>query len=104
MTLREVIEFAKDEGYDGAKKMPYKYKGMEVYEPYFNGTKVAYVGFPLVIFVDGEDIRMSTPDESIEVLHINIDYCKKHKEYAKQYGYDDEDEEEFDEEVDEDDD
>lgn len=97
MTSREVIEFAKDEGYDGAYKKPYKYKGMEVYKPYFNGKGTHYIGFPLVIFVDGEDIRMSTADESIEVLHINIDYCKKHKEYAKQYGYEDEeDEEEFD--------
>lgn len=96
MTLRDAIDFAEGEGYDGAKKMPYKYKGMEVYEPYFNGKGIPCIGFPLVILAKGDDARMSTQDESLEVLDIHIDYCKKHKEFAKQYG-DDEDEEEVDE-------
>lgn len=91
MTLREVIEFAKDEGYDGAKKIPYKYEGMEVYEPYFNGGKVACVGYPLVIFVDGEEIRMSDEEESMEVLDIDIEYHAKQKKRIKQYNSDEDD-------------
>ena len=103
MTLRDAIDFAEGEGYDGAKKMPYKYKGMEVYEPYFNGKGPHIVGFPLVILAKGDDARMSTQDESLEVLDIHIDYCKKHKEFAKQYGYEEEDEEEeFEDEADDD--
>lgn len=84
MTYKEVLEFAISEGYDKVKKLPIKYKGMEVYEPYFDDGANC-VGYPLVIFVDGDELRMSTPDESLETIHISIARDKKLNNYAKQY-------------------
>ncbi len=61
--IREIKEFAINKGYDKVKKLPIKYEGMDVYEPYFLGGEVC-VGYPLVIFDNGNELRMSTADES----------------------------------------
>lgn len=69
MKQEKVIEFAKKNGYDGAEPCG-EWRGYEVYEPTFedSGKELAIVGLPLVILVKGEEIRMSTPDESLERL------------------------------------
>ena len=44
------------------------WKGYEVFEPVFK--QVAIIGYPFVVLRKGEDVRLSTPKESIEYLHF----------------------------------
>lgn len=88
MTYKEVLEYAITRGYDKVKKLPIKYKGMEVYEPYFDDGANC-VGYPLSVLVDGDELRMSTPDESLEVLHIYNEYMDKQEDYGRKYDIND---------------
>lgn len=66
----DVEEFAQDNGYKGAKETKLVFNGYKVYEPTFSKNSTAYVGYPLVILVKGDDMRLSTEDESLEILDI----------------------------------
>lgn len=66
----DVEEFAIDNGYDGAKETDVIYNGYKVWEPTFKGSGTCFTGYPLVILVKGDDIRLSTEDESLEILSI----------------------------------
>ncbi len=46
-----------------------KWRGYDVYEPMFESEEVAFVGLPYVILVKEDEIRMSTPKESLEQLN-----------------------------------
>ena len=66
----KILAFAKKCGYDGIEKTEVNYRGYEVYYPTFDGEGVAFTGYPYAILVKGEEIRMSTVDESLEILNI----------------------------------
>ncbi|HPZ43667.1 MAG TPA: hypothetical protein PL078_06635 [Bacillota bacterium] len=68
MTKETVIRFAKEQGYDNALYIG-KWKGYDVYEPTLEGSGTFFVGPPLVILVKGQNIRMSTVEESYEQLN-----------------------------------
>jgi hypothetical protein len=67
MNINTVIDYAKGQGYDGAVYSG-KWGEYTVYAPTLEDRKIAYVGMPLVILVRGEEIRMSTDEESLELL------------------------------------
>jgi hypothetical protein len=64
----KIKKFAKKHGYRGAKYLC-EWKEFKVYEPYMSRFKNSYIGLPLVILVDknSNEIRMSTPDEAMEI-------------------------------------
>lgn len=65
---KDVVKFAKEHGYDGAKYIGV-WKEYKVYEPYMDDKQVSYIGLPLVILVNEKgEIRMSTSDEAMAAL------------------------------------
>lgn len=70
MDINKIIAFARKQGYDSAEKIG-EWKGYEVYEPFFDGDGVSFIGLPTVILIDGEKIRLSTTEESLEI-NMNI--------------------------------
>ncbi len=68
MNKKEILKFAKQEGYDDISYIG-KWREFEVYEPLFDFEDVSYVGLPFIILVTGDTIRMSTPEESLEHNH-----------------------------------
>lgn len=50
------------------KSIPWK--GYEVYEPVYNET--VYIGLPLVILAKGDEVRISTDEESREYLDYQL--------------------------------
>lgn len=69
MSKKEIIEFAKQQGYDDVLPLG-KWRDYHAYEPVFNGSEEdpAIVGPPLIILVRGDEIRMSTEDEAYQQL------------------------------------
>ena len=67
MTLDKIIEFAKEKGYYNVEYIG-KWKEYDVYEPLFNGDNVFIVGPPLIILVNDNTMRMSTPEEAYDQL------------------------------------
>lgn len=67
MKLENVVAFAKENGYDGAEVLG-TWNGFDVWEPTFDGTDPVCVGLPLVILVNGDEMRMSTPEEAMDIL------------------------------------
>ena len=70
MNKDKIQNFAKENGYI---KAIYKgeWKEYEVYEPiYSESEEVSYIGYPLMILVKDDQIRLTTPDESLELLNI----------------------------------
>lgn len=67
MSLLEVTEFAKKLDYDSVKFLK-KWKTYDVYEPLFNVGHSPTIGIPFVILVEGDNIRMSTVEESLEII------------------------------------
>lgn len=67
MDRSEILEFAKERGYDDIKEMDIRYKDFDVYEPFFSFDEVAYIGLPLRILVRGDTIRMTTPEEAEQI-------------------------------------
>lgn len=59
---------------DGIKR-GVSWKGYKVYKPTYN--KEVFLGLPYVIFEKGEEIRLSTPEESLEYLEYSIDRIGK---------------------------
>lgn len=67
MDLDKIKSFAKENGYTDVEYLN-SWNGYEVYEPIMFEDEVAYIGLPLVILVKDDQIRMSTPEESMEQL------------------------------------
>lgn len=67
MDMKQVIAFAKKNGYETAEKVN-DWNGYECYEPMMDSKKETAVGPPLLILVKGETIRMSTPDEAFQQM------------------------------------
>lgn len=68
MEEKEIQEFAVANGYESAVYLK-EWNGYHCYEPIFSlDEPVSYIGLPLMILVKGENIRMSTADEAIELL------------------------------------
>ncbi len=65
MELEKIIEFAKENGYDSARKFK-DWKGYEAYEPIVDESEDFLSGLPFMILVKGDEIRMSTPEEALE--------------------------------------
>lgn len=65
---RKVLQFAKSQGYETVHKLNKTWNGYTLYEPSFKRGVVSYVGLPLVILAKENEVRMSTPDESLECL------------------------------------
>lgn len=65
MTPNRVTEFAKSKGFTGAEYLK-KWNGYECYEPTM-GDSDYFTGLPIVIMVKGEEIRMSTPKEAMQI-------------------------------------
>lgn len=72
MTIEAITAFAKSQGlYDftAMERQP-DWRGYEVYEPVYNekNGEGPIIGYPHVVLVKGEAIRLATPDESLERL------------------------------------
>ena len=67
MSEEEILKFAKKQGYDEISYLG-KWKEYEVYEPMFDYDDTSFVGLPLIILVKGDEIRMSTPEESLQQI------------------------------------
>lgn len=66
MSKEKILEFAKKNGYDDVEPLG-KWREFDCYEPIFDGTseeEPAIVGLPLIILVNGDEIRMSTEEEA----------------------------------------
>lgn len=66
MELRKIEEFAKSRGFQKVKYMG-EYKGMPAYSPLRD--KMAYIGMPFFILVDGEKLKMVTGKLGLKILH-----------------------------------
>lgn len=67
MEIEKVKAFAKKQGYDDVLYIG-KWKEFDAYEPVLKGEDVSFTGVPLLIFVHGDSIRMSTVEEAFEQL------------------------------------
>lgn len=63
--MKEVIEFARKNGYETAVKAV-DWNGYECYEPVMDKDEISYIGAPLVILVKDNTIRMSTVEEAFQ--------------------------------------
>ena len=70
MIKRYIKRFARLHGYKGAKKTGIEYKYNDVYAPYYRKKGPVYVGYPLFVLVQYDECRLSTPDESLEILDL----------------------------------
>ena len=64
-----IARFAIENGYSGAEFLQI-WHGYNVYQPMFDGTEpgeVVSVGLPLVILEKNGKIRMSTPEECMQI-------------------------------------
>jgi len=66
MKIRDIKKFANTHGYDTVAFLK-KWKGYDVYEPINEDNKISFVGLPLVILVKNSEIRMSTPEEALQI-------------------------------------
>lgn len=67
MDDKKVLEFAKKKGYSSVKHIG-KWLEYDVYDLIMDDEEVSYIGLPLVALVKYNDIRISTPDESLEIV------------------------------------
>jgi hypothetical protein len=67
MSQEDILKFAQKQGYDNIEYVE-EWRGYQVYAPIFNSKEMLYIGLPYVILVKDNEIRMSTPDESLERL------------------------------------
>ena len=70
MIKRYIKRFARLHGYAGVEKTNIQYKCNDVYRPHYNGRGPVYVGYPLFVLVQYDECRLSTPEESIEILDL----------------------------------
>ena len=71
MTQERIMAYAKKQGYAGADYLG-QWRGYDVFDPYFSeedrkGLVELDVGYPLRILVKGNAIRMTTPEESLDI-------------------------------------
>lgn len=66
----KILEFAESEGYEDVEKLKFKYKDYECYEPITSKGEDTFTGMPLVILVKGNEIRMSSYDETLEIIDL----------------------------------
>lgn len=78
------LELAERAGYDGVEYLG-TYKDRDVFNPTYDGDDTAFVGAPLVIFVENGKARMSTADEAFEYLDYTLrdEYRKMSAEELK---------------------
>lgn len=62
----EILQFAQKIGYDGFQ-FHCKWNSWDCYEPIMNANEVSYVGYLLVVMVKGDEIRVSTDEESLKI-------------------------------------
>ena len=76
--------YAKSVGYDGVEYLG-TYQDKEVFNPTYDRDDTAFVGAPLVIFVENGEARMSTADEAFEYLDYTLrdEYSKMSAEELK---------------------
>lgn len=67
MDDKKVLEFAKKKGYSSVEHLG-KWLEYDVYDLIMDDEEVSYIGLPLVALVKDNDIRISTPDESLEIV------------------------------------
>ena len=63
--------YAKSVGYDGVEYLG-TYQDKEVFNPTYDRDDTAFVGAPLVVFVENGEARMSTADEAFEYLDYTL--------------------------------
>ncbi len=68
MMYEKVLRFARSQGYSSIHRLKRSWRGYEVYEPIFKKGVVSHVGLPLVILANESEVRMSSPEESLECL------------------------------------
>ena len=67
--IEAIIEFAKENGYQTAAYLG-EWRGFKCYEPIMSEGEISFIGLPLLILEDKEgNIRMSTPEESMQQLN-----------------------------------
>lgn len=66
MSKNDIKKFAVVNGYKDAVYLK-KWRGYKCYEPIMQEDSVSYIGLPLVIMVKGNEIRMSTPNEAMQI-------------------------------------
>lgn len=66
MELRKIEDFAKSRGFQKVEYMG-KYKGMPTYSPLRD--RMAYIGKPFFILVDGQKLKMVTGNLGLKILH-----------------------------------
>lgn len=79
MDKARIVEFAKEQGYDGAEPLG-QWRGFDIYEPMFDQAseeEPAIVGIPLMIMVQGSVIRMSTEEEAFQQIEDSADDFKE---------------------------
>ena len=67
MNEKEILDYAREEGYDSITKLG-EWNGYIVYDPSFAGNETVYAGYPLVILVKDKEIRLSEEEECFEIL------------------------------------
>lgn len=68
MNEKRILEFAREHGYESAEYRR-EWKEYSCYEPVFSLEQpISYIGLPLMILVKGDTIRMTTPEEALEML------------------------------------
>ena len=67
---KKVLEVIKALNADRAKRGA-DFKGYEVYIPVYSGEVT--VGFPLVVMKKGDEVRLSTEEESLEYLDCSAE-------------------------------
>lgn len=65
--MDNVIQFAKDNGYDNAKYRGV-WEGYKVYEPFYNDEGSPCIGLPYFILTNKTEMRMCEPEECFKIL------------------------------------
>jgi len=67
MVAENIKAFARSQGYESALQLG-KWHEYDAYEPLYSVKKACPIGPPLMILVNGETIRMSTPEEAYQQI------------------------------------
>lgn len=71
MTIDKILKFAQSKGYENVKFLC-RWNGWDCYEPIMNDGAIRFVGYPLVIMVKGDMIRISKGEESLKINSIHL--------------------------------
>ena len=66
MSKRRIVKFAREYGFDRAKKVG-TYNGYDVYSPFMSNGDIPVIGFPHFILVKDNEIEMYI-DHNLEVM------------------------------------